>query len=167
VLPQDHELRRREASLARLERRLAARQRDVAAREAELACDDDDRYLRALIVGARAAVRRSRLRRAIVRLGPIVVGLWLMAQPLLFPGEPRGLATAAVGGGAALAFIGLAGAHDGFRERWAGWTLGIAGTWVLAWGALGHGTTVCAWAMAGSGAAVWMTAIAAAVPRAA
>lgn len=87
-----------------------------------------------------------------------------MAQPLLFADEPRGPATAAVGGGAALASIALAASYEGFRERWAGWTLGIVGTWVLAWAAVGHGTAPCAWGMAGSGATEWLTALVTAVP---
>lgn len=160
MLPQD-EMRRREARLAQRESRLASRERDVAAREAELACEEDDRHLRALLVGARAAVRRRRIQVAAVRLVPAILGLWLMGHPLAV-GEPRGVAMAAVGGGAALAFVALAMAHTTFRERWAPWALGAVATWVVAWAALGRVAPVAAWSLAATGCAVWIAALAAA-----
>jgi hypothetical protein len=165
VLPQDHELRRREESLARRESHLARIERDLAAREAELRCDEQDDQLRALLFGAQARARRSRLQVALVRIVPIVAGLWLMAAPLLFAGESHPVALASVAAGAALAFVGLAAAHCAFRERWAAWALGATGTWALAWAALGHGTAGGAWELAVTGVAVWLVALTTAAGR--
>lgn len=165
MLPQDHELRRREESLARRESHLARIERDLAAREAELRCDEQDQQLRALLFGAQARARRSRLQVALVRIVPIVAGLWLMAHPLLFAGESHAVAMAAVAAGAALAFVGLAAAHCAFRERWAAWALGAAATWVLAWAALGHAPAAGAWALAATSVAVWLVALTTAADR--
>jgi hypothetical protein len=164
VRPSEHELRRRVASLAEREARLGRRQREIAAREAELACDESDVQLGRLLFGARAAGRRERVMHAAARIVPTLLGVWLLAYPLLFGRTPDGVAVAAVACGAALAFAGLAGSHPPFRDRRAAWALGAAGTWLFAWADLGSAGTTGR-APAATGALVWLVALTGAAAR--
>jgi hypothetical protein len=156
--PRDEELRRRAAQLADREARVARRERDVAAREAELRCDDVDRRLRRIMIDDPAGERR----RAAARCAPpALVAVWLMAFPLAFGAEPEPLRAAVLGAGAALAFVTLVGARFRRAAALTAGGLGAIGTWLLAWGGLGHATTAAGWAIAATGAAVWALALAA------
>jgi hypothetical protein len=156
--PRDEELRRRAAQLADREALVARRERDVAAREAELRCDDVDRRLRRIMLDGPAGERRRAAARCAV---PALVAGWLMAFPLAFAAEGRALHAAVLGAGAALAFLTLAGARFRRVAGLAAGGLGAIGTWLLAWGGLGHATTVAGWAIAATGAVVWALALAA------
>jgi hypothetical protein len=156
--PHDEELRRRAARLAECEERLARRERDVAAREAELEVGDIDRRLRRVIVGGLPGTRRAGAIAAARHIAPVAPALWLMALPLLFSGERGALLAAAVIAGAALAFLTLV------RQRLriaapVPWGLGAVGTWLLAWGGLGHATSGAGWALAVTGALAWVMAL--------
>jgi hypothetical protein len=156
--PPDEELRRRAARLADRERRLARRERDVAAREAELRCDGSDRRLRRIVLGERApATGRDAIRPAVAA----VVAVWLMAFPLVFAADRPPLRAAVLGAGAALAFLALAAARIRRVAALEAGGLGAIGTWLLAWGGLGHATTAAGWAVAATGAVVWALALAA------
>jgi hypothetical protein len=154
--PPDEELRRRAARLADRERRVARRERDVAAREAELRCDGADRRLLRSVLRERAPVDRRAVARRVVVAG---LAVWLMAFPLFFAAERPPLGGAVLGAGAALAFVGLAAPRLPDVAALAPVALGAIGTWLLAWGGLGHATTAAGWAIAATGAVVWALAL--------
>ena len=158
--PDDEDVRRRAARLHERERDLARRERDVAAG----ARARQDPPPRPPTPPARPGAPRLRWSGQAMRAGrgllPAALALWLMAFPLVFAGEYGAVRAAALIAGAALAFLVLVRARAPALAKLVDWALGVAGTWLLAWGGLSYVTAAGGWALAATGVVVWAIALA-------
>ena len=92
-----------------------------------------------------------------------LIGLWLMAFPLVYAGQRVAIGLAALGSGATLGFAALANNTRVGRVRH--WALATVGTWLFLWAALGHASRAGAVALAITGAVSWLMALISAVAR--
>ena len=158
--PDDEDVRRRAARLHERERDLARRERDVVAGRRGRGYGRDDRRMHRALLGAARLRWSGQAMRAGRGLLPAALALWLMAFPLVFAGEYGAVRAAALIAGAALAFLVLVRARAPALAKLVDWALGVAGTWLLAWGGLSYVTAAGGWALAATGVVVWAIALA-------